>query len=98
MAGNSPFLFALVDTYLQVITPPYTAFSISPRNTVIHCSLGSAFPGHQIQDTCILDTTTALPLEYSLSTSPLAKLSENLSQVSIILLQTCKLYWTSIFI
>lgn len=52
-----------------------------------------------MQDAYSLDTTTALPLEYSLSTSPLAKLSENfLSKVSIVLLQTCKLYCTGIFI
>lgn len=89
MAGNSPFLFALVDAYFQVNTPLDTTFSIFPQNTVLHCSPGPAF--HQIQDTYSLDTTTALPLEYSLSTSPLAKFSENLlSQFSITLLQTCK--------
>lgn len=90
MAGNSPLLFALLDVYLQVNAPLYITFSISPQNTELHCSLGPAFHRRQIQDIYSLDTTTASPLEYSLSTSPLAKLSENLlSQVSIFLFQTC---------
>lgn len=83
--------------YILTNTPPYITVSVSPQNTVLHCSLGPAFHGSQTQDIYSLDTITALPLQYSLSTSPLAKLSENLlSKVSIILLEACKLFCTSI--
>lgn len=43
MAGNSPFLFALVDVGLQVNTPPYTAFRIPQQHTVFTAHLDLLF-------------------------------------------------------